>query len=225
MIGSIILDKPDGVLEDNVLIFDSLVDVGETWTSSLSSHPISDGSSVSDHVSKSNPRITFNGCIQNYPIPNVVGNTSTNNRVNDSVNRTQRAYDILNDLWSNSKTFTLVSKYKAYENCVLTNISLPRNPQNYDILEVTITVEIARIAQSQVFLAVSSDIDIGVKDNTGSGTKKEGDPKKGERGLIDTLLVIGDEQLPALLRDAANLVGYTDEQIDAYVDRINETTE
>jgi hypothetical protein len=166
--------------ETSSFIFDALTETSEKYAQSVTKHPVESGYNVSDHKFQKNPVFSLVGVVQNNPLSNTSGNTSSNNVVTQGGDdRISQARTQLLDMYNSDDTFTLVMKYESFEDCVITSLDFPRKANTANILTARITVEQLRVVTSETVTITAADSsisdDVSSTVSTGSGGKEEVD--------------------------------------------------
>jgi hypothetical protein len=104
-------------------------------------------------------------------------NPYNENTINNSLERLTQAYKFLLDLRDNKRVFTLVSKYASYPNCVVSNLSIPVNPDNSNGLQFDMEIKQIRVATtSSISIVQTGNVAEFKKDdaaNQTNGGKKQ----------------------------------------------------
>lgn len=101
------------------LAFDSVDDVNVKRQADVTSYPVENGATVSDHVQIKNNKFSLKGRITETPIksdPGLLKSAGVNG------NRRSLAIDYLNQIMDSRQPFLLVTENKTFENVVLTGI-------------------------------------------------------------------------------------------------------
>lgn len=109
------------------------------WTNDVTTNPVENGSPIADHVIIQPDRITIVAFVSNAPILGFLDGMS--NLLSDgltSEDRTQKAFTTLEQLAKSKSMVTIYTRYKQYTNMVITNISIPRRPDDGDAINFTI---------------------------------------------------------------------------------------
>ena len=159
------------------IIFDSLSDISEQQENAISSYAIETKKERSDNVFAKNNNISITGTVQNSPLPNVFGNTSQDNLLNSGEDRISKARNLLESIRDNGTFFTLVLKYKTYENCLIKNLTFQKTPETSSQLNFTIEIVSVRSTETAtVTLTISkaaSSISDDVANNTNTGNNNK----------------------------------------------------
>ena len=152
---------------------DCTLSISHTFSNQVTEHAVEDKASFSDHVQVMNNTFTVSGMYNKVTI-----NPYTTNSIDSSLERLKQAYKFLLDLRDNRSIFTLVSKYDAYPNCVVSNLSIPVNPDNSNGLQFDMEIKQIRVAStSSVNIVQTGNVAEFKKDdaaNQVSGGKKQG---------------------------------------------------
>jgi hypothetical protein len=152
-----------------VVNIDAATKTTRTWQNSVTSHPLEDGSNVSDHVTTSNPQFTISGIISDavvmssqkiqyndpglfsFLVPSYLedefsdyanGSASVSGNVGAFiVDKTQSAKLLLQKISQDRELVTVVFKLEEYPNCVLTRFKIDKDKSTGDALNVDLTFE------------------------------------------------------------------------------------
>lgn len=130
-------------LTGTILLPDCVVSIDHKFENEVTEHPVDGKASVSDHVVNKNVTFTVSGVYNTY---------SVDKYFNDSVsakNRIAEAYNKLLYLRDSKVPFRLVSKYAAYNNCVVRSLNIPVAPDDGNTL--IFSMEIVQIRLSKDF--------------------------------------------------------------------------
>lgn len=159
------------------LVFDAALNVNPRFSNTVTKHPIETGSEVSDHVYKRNTVIDVDGLITNYSVGNIFED-------NIRFNRLQTVYDLLTRLHENREMISISSQYQVFNNCVITSLSIPRNAQIGDSLQVVMTLEQLQVVTSQ-FVQVSQELLDAAANNRNKGQKTGADSNNPNNSTAD----------------------------------------
>lgn len=147
-------------------VADATVEVSQTFSNQIASHPVDDRSNVSDHVWNQNPSFTIRGVVSNYPVTEYASNI-----IGYDGDRVNRADKLLQEWWKNRSEVTILTEYNDFNYCVLESYSAPFTAQTSEVLEFEIRVQQIRKASSSVVTVIlpeSLQID-SEKDKNGAG--------------------------------------------------------
>ena len=107
---------------------DCTVSVSHSFENDVTEHAVEDGASFSDHIQNKNKTFSVSGIYNTKGLNIYTGdNISQDNRIAD-------AYSFLVSLRDERKTFTLVSKYDVYPDCVVRSLRFPLAPTDGNTL-------------------------------------------------------------------------------------------
>ncbi|EFG1160729.1 hypothetical protein BR197_004099 [Escherichia coli] len=101
------------------IVFDAVPNIGVKRQADVTSYPVENGATVSDHVQIKNNKFSLKGRITETPIksdPGLLKSAGVNG------NRRSLAIDYLNQIMDSRQPFLLVTENKTFENVVLTGI-------------------------------------------------------------------------------------------------------
>ena len=167
----------DTQIDDLTLDVATVVDHG--FSSEVTTHPVSEGEDISDHVTPQADVITITGIISRTPINPAIALEQLSN------SRYQRAFDKLRDLKERPRLITLLTQRRQYDDMVLTSINITDDAATGDSIQFTATFQ--HIRQVQVLVTRFSDA--AQRPNTIPAVKRIG------------------QQSPTTLPDGTNLGG------------------
>lgn len=132
------------------LAFDAATDIRHEFSSKVTSYPVEDKSTVSDHVVNENPRFTVSGVFSDATLEIL---SIPNNYKQAEV------YRMLLKMRDDRKVVSLLTPLDVYSDLIVTNISVPRSTGQGDALFVDIEFEkIRRVSNelSTVFVGSSA---------------------------------------------------------------------
>lgn len=176
------------------LSFDAATDIGHEFTSKVTSYPVEDKSTVSDHVVNENPRFTVTGVFSDATlnIPFIPNNF-----------KQSEVYRMLLKMRDDRKTVTLLTPLDVFSDLIVTRIGLPRTTGQGDALFVDIEFEKIRKVSSElttVFVGSSSTNKSGDKNkqakpgdtSTNAAKEKEAGSKPVvEKGMVGVATGLG----------------------------------
>jgi len=119
--------------------FDLVLSENHNFNAKVTSHPIEDGSEISDHIENELENGTINGLISNF---------SLNTAIITS-NRAQDVFEALVALWKEKTTVTITTVLRVYENVVITSMPFMRDASQGDSLPISISFRKLRIVKLQ----------------------------------------------------------------------------
>lgn len=155
------------------------------WTNDVTTNPVENGSPIADHVIIQPDRITIAAFISNAPVLGFLDGISS--FITDGFNgedRTQAAFTKLYQLRESKALISIYTRYKLYTNMVITNISVPRRPDDGDAINFTIEaihVNIVSTATTTLPPGVGvqkTGANAGKSNATDSSTQKRATPGK-----------------------------------------------
>lgn len=192
--------NPAALGDDRALIFDAVLSENTNFSSTITSHPISKGRTISDHIVSNNISFSFRCIISDHPIPNdQVDPKNTITKDNSPAGsskygdqrkfRTDAAYRTLVSIDKSKKPFTIVTSHATYPNCVIKSMTFNKNTLAQ--LDVTLNIERLRIVTTDVaaedLKIVEKDIsdDLGSKKQKGQGKITDfRDPRSISQGFV-----------------------------------------
>lgn len=129
-----------------------------SYSSSITTSEIEDGSPINDHVIDEPFRLSVNGYISNITTIGIgiASAVITGTSVLSGKNKAKDAERELRALRTNKVPFSIVTGLRSYKNMMITSLSFPRSSVTGKGLEFNATFQQVTIVQSQV-LAISSE--------------------------------------------------------------------
>lgn len=131
---------------------DCTVSISHTFANSVTEHPVETGVSFSDHVQNQNNRFSVTGIFSNVQLTKYAGDQLPyfNERV-------KAAYTFLKQLRDSRQSFTLVSMYDSYPDCVIESLDIPVSVESATSLYFTMNVVQIRRASTELTNIVQVD--------------------------------------------------------------------
>jgi len=158
------------------LAFDAATDIGHSFPSKVTSYPVEDRSTVSDHVVNENPRFTVSGVFSdatlNIPfIPNHY--------------KQSEVYRMLLKMRDDRKVVSLLTPIDTYSELIVTNVSLPKSTGRGGALFVDLEFEKIRRVSAElttVFVGSTATNNNGDSNKTQTGTTATNNAKEKDAG-------------------------------------------
>lgn len=149
---------------------DCTVSISHDFSNSVTEHPVETGVSFSDHVQLKNNRFSVSGIFGQYGLNDYQADTLTRGS-----ERIQQAYKFLRRLRDERLTFTLVSKYETYSDCVVESLTIPVNAEGSNSLYFDMSVvQIRKATTESVNLVVNPKSVTDAKKDAASSTVNGG---------------------------------------------------
>lgn len=142
---------------------DCTVSISHDFSNSVTEHPVETGVSFSDHIQVKNNRFTVSGIFGQYGLNDYQADT-----LSRGLERIQQAYKFLRRLRDERLTFTLVSKYETYSDCVIESLTLPVSVESSNSLYFDMNVVQIRKANTE-----SVNLVISLNPATVANSKKD----------------------------------------------------
>lgn len=160
---------------------DCTVSISHNFSNSVTEHPVETGVSFSDHVQLQNNKFNVSGIFGQYGLNDYQADTLTRGS-----ERIQQAYKFLRRLRDERLTFTLVSKYETYPDCVVESLTIPVNADGSNSLYFDMSiVQIRKATTESVNLVISNVIDS--KKDSASGTTNGGKKTSEDRSILKAI--------------------------------------
>jgi hypothetical protein len=149
---------------------DCTVSISHNFSNSVTEHPVETGVTFSDHVQVQSNKFTVSGIFGQYGLNDYQADT-----LSRGLERIQQAYKFLRKLRDQKLTFTLVSKYETYYDCVIESLNIPVNADSSNSLYFDIAItQIRKATTESVNLTIISKNISNSKQDTASGTANGG---------------------------------------------------
>lgn len=188
--------------------FDATLQETHQDSNDITDHPVEEGYNVADHVRQKPPVLTLSGVISNTPLSaeqtqrivdagggvSVTTTTQTNQPV-DATGYAQKAYSGLLDLMR-GQLVRVVTATRSYDDMMIADITVPRDPRTGDALAFQIQLKQIRIVQNKTTRRVVAKRESKAqqKQKTGKQLPKEDTTRKSiaysaaeKLGLLDKL--------------------------------------
>lgn len=133
------------------ITFDLILSENHNFNSSVSSHPIEDGSEISDHIHNEMEKGTVNGLISNYSLK--AGEITSN--------RAQDVFEALVDLWNRKELVTIKTVLKVYSDVAITSMPFMRDASQGESLPIAISFQRLKTVKLQT---VTLELSVNVND-------------------------------------------------------------
>lgn len=131
---SLLVTEPIGGLDDVIteIPLDVRVSTNHSFSAQVTEYPVESGAVITDHVHLRPVSITLEGLVSDSPV-NVLPNSITplkgdvNTGWNGVSTRSQDAYDVLQDVYTNRLPITYVSRYATFEDMIIEKLDIPQS--------------------------------------------------------------------------------------------------
>jgi len=132
--------------------FDAGVLEVHTKSAEVTSHPVEDGSTVSDHVSLQPDRLTINGVFSNDPLLNqLVTKLLSSGLASIGPRRAENAYNQLVEVFLKRRPVTVSTSFEEYEDMVITGVNHSRDASTGGAIHVTVELQrVKRVSTQKV---------------------------------------------------------------------------
>lgn len=121
------------------ITFDLVLSENHNYNSTITKHPVQDGSEISDHIDNELESGTLNGLMTNYSLQ--IGEVVSN--------RAQDAFEALVALWQEKTRVTITTVLKVYNDVVITSMPFMRDNTQGESLPISISFEKMEIVKLQ----------------------------------------------------------------------------
>lgn len=153
--------------------FDAVLLESHQWSADATSNPVETGSPITDHVIEQADKLALTGFISDSSI------TLSSNLAIFSGNKpkTQIAFDALREAIKAKETVTIYTKFKLYEDMIITKIDIPREKADGNSIEVKIElINIRKVSTALV------DIPKGIGTNQANSSTANKAQKQADQG-------------------------------------------
>lgn len=163
---------PDVSLE--ALELDATISTNINLRNKVTSHPVENRASISDHAFNENAQIEVVAVATNTPVPSKVKttkNTLTNSGDEFDRSRVKRAYDIVKRWYRERTLITVVTDVESFQNCVITDLKVPRSVEWANAVQFNISFEQIRVSSTRQALLLVAEPQ---RDESTDETKEQG---------------------------------------------------
>lgn len=140
------------------LEIDILDSRGISEKSTISANPIEDGSFITDNIRRESTEISFTARISSFSLNNSVIKQVSSLIKGKIPNRLKDAHDELYRLYDAQEPITLVTKFKSYDNMVMTSLDFASGAGDGEVLRFSVSFKEVQIAESQLVSVANSKI-------------------------------------------------------------------
>jgi hypothetical protein len=129
------------------IAFDLVLSETHNFTSKVTSHPVEDGSEITDHIYNDLENGSINGLISNFSL----------NSTGAVTNRAQSVFEALISLWRERTPVTIRTVMRVYENVVITSMPFLREASQGESLPISISfrkIEVVKLEEITVELSI-----------------------------------------------------------------------
>lgn len=141
------------------LEFDLLTSEEHNFSSTVTSHPVEDGSEITDHIQNEAESGSISGIISNFSIYSRGFVT----------NRAQDAFDLLYEIWKSRELVTVVTVLKTYTDMAITSAPVARDGDSGESLVFQINFQKVNVVKLQT---VVLETEINLKGLTKTNQKQ-----------------------------------------------------
>lgn len=144
---------------------DATIQEVHEWMAEATMNPVESGSPITDHVIEQPDKLRINGFVSDKPL------TSSQSFIDSfgAGGNSASVFDLLNSIIKARQVVTVYTKYKLYDNMIMTNLTIPRDVNIGNALEFTAEFVNVRFVESRL---------VEVPD----GISKKADGKAGGKG-------------------------------------------
>lgn len=159
--------------------FDAVLAEKHNWSADATSNPVETGSPVTDHIIEQADKLTIAGFVSDASLT-LSSNFTQFNVVSP---KTQVAFDALSEAIKAKETVSVYTKFKVYQDMIVTKVDIPRIPENGGSIEFAIEFINIRKVSTQL---VDIPNGIGTKQTDSSTAKKASEQKDAGKKAAET---------------------------------------
>lgn len=160
---------------------DAVLDESHDWQADATMNPVEEGSPVTDHIIEQPDKLKIRGFVTETPLvasESVRGAKS----VPWAESITQPVFDLLRELIKKRELITVYTKYRIYDDMVLTNLTIPRSAATGEAIEFTAEfVHIRKVATQTVDVPDGISAKKDKKSDASVGKKSEPQKDAGKK--------------------------------------------
>ncbi len=121
-----------------------------TGTAAVTDHPVEDGADITDHIRRQPETLELRGIVSNYPL--VVLSSARARPIQpggDPSQRAEEAFAFLRDLKDRGQTVDVSTTLSDYFNFAITSISVTRDKDSRQIVDLSISLREIQIARTE----------------------------------------------------------------------------
>ncbi len=130
-------------------VIDAAPTESHTFDSTVTEHPIEEGSDVTDHVRVRPDRVSIEGIVSNTPIGEVKAIRDSESPFAGEILPAPDAYAYLKQIRANREPVTVDTSLEKYENMILTSLVVPQNAQTGDAFRFRATFQEIQIVKTE----------------------------------------------------------------------------
>ena len=187
---------------------DAAISEQHEMTSEITDHPVEKGADITDHVRPKPRRYTLTGLVSDDPI-----GALAKRRTADGIESPAAAcQELLEQLWTDSEVFKVISTLKVYDNMVIESTSFGVDASTGHALPFTCTLrqlEIVTTKRSVIIVGVPRAANKSNKGNKPTKTKTNAGKKKPNTpgGNVGTSYSTGASDISTMADNMQNEIG------------------
>lgn len=128
---------------------DVTMDEAHEWSADVTSHPVENGSPITDHIQEQPDKLKITGMISDSAISDNVIKAYSEIDNSQFLTRAQTTFDLLRKLIKDKKTVTVYTKHKVYTDMALESLNIPRDASSGDAVNFTADFKHIRMVSTQ----------------------------------------------------------------------------
>ena len=177
------LKKPSATVEVSGFMLNMEFDVVSSeqhqWEANVTSNPVEIGSTINDHVQLQPDKLDISGIISNSTLEGSKGKFLEKLfDFLDGETAVQKAFDQLRKLLESCQPVTVYTRYKTYNDMVLTSLSIPRTVENGDSIEFT--ASFTHIKRVSTLTVNAEDAGINPKSTSDESIGRKSQPQQNQ---------------------------------------------
>lgn len=152
---------------------DAVLQEEHEWSAEATSNPVEEGAPITDHVIEQADKLRVSGFVSNTPVT-LSGSIASFLGLGSSAPKTQEVFNLLHELLKLKQPMTVYTKYRIYDDMVMTAVNIPRSATNGDALEFNVEfVHIRKVATQIVDVPNGISSKKASKSDAATGRKAE----------------------------------------------------
>ena len=154
---------------------DAVLQEEHEWSAEATSNPVEEGAPITDHVIEQADKLRVSGFVSNTPV--TLSGSIASFLGGSSAPKTQDVFDLLHELLKLKQPMTVYTKYRIYDDMVMTAVNIPRSTSNGDALEFNVEFVHIRKVATQI-VDVPNGISSKKASNGDAATGRKAEPQK-----------------------------------------------
>ena len=192
--------------------FDVITSEQHKWSADVTSNPVEDGNTVTDHIKINPDSLDITGVISNASLSRWKGHFIEKFLdILDRESNIQRAFDQLRKLLEKRQPVMIYTRYRNYPDMVLTSLSIPRDKDSGDAIEFT--ASFTHIKRVKTLTVDSSEAGINPEQTSSKATKNQSMPTQNTGRNHPTGLEVSEREKTENTISVTNIETQTDTNV------------